>query len=632
MSEGKYIAFALACIIAVSGALMFVSSEREAAIMDELPHIPAGYSYVRFLDYRLNPEHPPLLKALAGVPLLFLDLNFPTTHKSWAEDINGQWDAGTEFLYRSGNDADIVISLARIAPMLLTLLMIVLTYLFAKEVVGKRWALVPALLFGLSPTVLAHGHYVTTDIAAAFGTLLATYAFTSLLLAPSWKKTVWAGLALGVAELMKFSNALLVPFFLFLALALTLADWVEHRKAGEERFPRRKWKMYLATFFGTCFVALALIYVVYFLFTLNYPPDLQARDTAFILESFPHRWAIDAVVEISDNPLLKPLAQYLLGFFMVLQRAAGGNTGYFLGEVSASGWPHYFPVVFFLKETIPTLIFVIIAAIFGFASALRRPERGYFRKFIDYVDIHFHEFAMMLFIFIYWGWTLKSNLNIGVRHLIPTIPFIYILATAAMKKLVESKTEGLQGRRLTYLSERIVAPLFKWRTGRAVIKYAGLGLILVWFLVETAFAFPHFISYFNQFGGGKYGGYRYVTDSNYDWGQDMKRLQNWVKENEVKKIAVDYFGGGNPEYFLGEAYVPWSSGKGNPADEDIEWLAVSVNTLASAMAKTAPEFSRNSSDEYAFLRTKKIGFEEGMNAIPSPDARAGTSIFIYKVK
>ena len=112
----------------------------------------------------------------------------------------------------------------------------------------------------------------------------------------------------------------------------------------------------------------------------------------------------------------------------------------------------------------------------------------------------------------------------------------------------------------------------------------------------------------------------------------MKRLGEWAKENGVERIAVDYFGGGNPEHYLGPAAVPWNSEKGNPADEDIEWLAVSVNTLASAMAKPASGFQRDPSGEYAFLRARNADFKEGMYAVPEPDARAGTSIFIFQVK
>ena len=85
-------------------------------------------------------------------------------------------------------------------------------------------------------------------------------------------------------------------------------------------------------------------------------------------------------------------------------------------------------------------------------------------------------------------------------------------------------------------------------------------------MLETFFAAPYFLSYFNEFGGGVQGGYHFVTDSNYDWGQDLFRLQSWVNtQPQVDKIAVDYFGGGDPEYYLPGKAVGWSSSMGNPS-------------------------------------------------------------------
>jgi len=96
-------------IVVVSGILMFSSSRQESAIMDELAHIPAGYSYVKLFDSRLNPEHPPLVKILAGLPLTFQNLKFPTESYAWNNEVNSQWTLGTQFLYESGNDADKII-------------------------------------------------------------------------------------------------------------------------------------------------------------------------------------------------------------------------------------------------------------------------------------------------------------------------------------------------------------------------------------------------------------------------------------------------------------------------------------------------------------------------------------------
>ena len=155
------------------------------------------------------------------------------------------------------------------------------------------------------------------------------------------------------------------------------------------------------------------------------------------------------------------------------------------------------------------------------------------------------------------------------------------------------------------------------------IKAAILAAVLVWYLVSSLIAYPHFLSYYNLITGGTSFGYKYVTDSNYDWGQDLKRLAVWAKENlpPEEKIAVDYFGGSNPKYYLGDQMEYWWSAKGTPVTDGIKWLAISINTVQSAKGKLAANQIRRPEDEYQWL-----------NEPYKPFARAGTSIFIYKLK
>jgi len=79
----KYQTHIVVGILLVMLAISIGTALGDAAIMDEVAHIPAGYTYIKFGDYRLNPEHPPLLKDLAGIPLQFLDVNFPTSESYW---------------------------------------------------------------------------------------------------------------------------------------------------------------------------------------------------------------------------------------------------------------------------------------------------------------------------------------------------------------------------------------------------------------------------------------------------------------------------------------------------------------------------------------------------------------------
>lgn len=162
-----------------------------------------------------------------------------------------------------------------------------------------------------------------------------------------------------------------------------------------------------------------------------------------------------------------------------------------------------------------------------------------------------------------------------------------------------------------------------YATIKTSLKTAIIIILVLWYLTETVIAYPNFISYFNEFAGGKYGGYRYVTDSNYDWGQDLKRLSDFVKTNKIDKIAVNYFGGGDTHYYMPTQAVDWYSAKGNPKYDGINWLAISVNNLQSAIGTPAPGFQINPEDQYQWLTKIKDVYK--------PDYRIGTTIFVYKL-
>jgi hypothetical protein len=630
----------LALIALAAFLLMLNAARTDSAIMDELAHIPAGYGYVHNLDYRLNPEHPPLVKALAMFSVLFLNPNFPTQSDAWQNQVNSQWDMGARFLYQSGNDANAIIRWARLGPMLLTLLVIFFIYLLARGIMGNRWALLPAALFAFSPTVLAHGHYVTTDIGAAFGIIFATYYFLKFVESPSRKYLWYAGLSFGVAQITKFSAPFLVPLFIFLAFVLWLrtvvVDWsTTVRRVKTFFMSALRWLWRLILIFAIGYVC--IVYPIYFLFTINYPVQKQVADTQSILTSFADgppragescrglRCLAELDIWMAKSPVLRPAAEYMLGILMVIQRSDGGNTIYYLGQVAGTGGSSYFPLLFLLKEPIPTLLIVLTALALATWWMLRRDRRGRSRmqRILDYLGVNFAEFSMASFIVLYWGYSLRSPLNIGFRHLMPTIPFIYILAAGVWKKWI-ARFPIPRGP-ITFGS--ILAALKTLFTSS--IKYVVLVVLLFWLLLETIFVAPHFLSYFNEFGGGTANGYRFVTDSNYDWGQDLLRLQSWVTAHpEVDKIAVDYFGGGSPSYYLGGKEVNWWSSRGNPANDGIHWLAVSINTLEGAMQPLAPGQNRKLEDSYAWLTALRPP-KTGMGEVPQPDYRAGTSIFIY---
>src|SRR5262245_41371009 len=210
--------WAATSLLTVMLFLMLDSSREDSLTFDEPAHIAAGYAYLRFRDARLNYEHPPLLKILAAIPLLPLSPDFPLTASAWHEANNGQWETAFLFLYRSGNDPHRLAALARLGPMALTILLGLVLFLWTRQWRGSGSALLTLFLFAFSPTILAHGRLVTTDVAAAFGVTLAGFAFIHFISTPGRRTALLTGLALGIALLCKFSTFLLVPFMAVLTL------------------------------------------------------------------------------------------------------------------------------------------------------------------------------------------------------------------------------------------------------------------------------------------------------------------------------------------------------------------------------------------------------------------------------
>ncbi|MCD6550391.1 glycosyltransferase family 39 protein [bacterium] len=571
----------------------FTSSLGDSTTMDELAHIPAGYSYLIRKDFRINPEHPPLVKDLAALPLLCLGLNFPSeNHPAW-KGINEQWWLGAEFLYHAGNNIEEILFWSRLPMILILVFLGFFLFMWTKELGGNIAGLLVLTIFSFSPTFIAHGRLVTTDVAAALGVVMGSYFWIRFLKNPSWKNILWTGIIFGIVMLFKFSLILLVPFFGIITIIFAFLK-TKSKKPRETIMEIARYTVLalIVMAIGVTFI----IWPVYKLHILNYPPSKQLSDTEYILSSSPMPTMKNICIWMAKNPLLRPLAHYLLGLLMATQRTAAGNTVYFLGMISASGWRYYFPVVYLLKVPLGFHILTLIALCW-IAYLIKKPfwEKPLFR-IENWIQSHFSEFSMIIFILIYWTTSVAGHLNIGVRHILPSFPFIFMLVSLA----------------IVYLINTIPQPKRKY-------VWSIILILLGWIIVSSLSAWPYYISYFNEIGGGIKNGYKYVVDSNYDWGQDMKRLKIWLEKNKINKIYVDYFGGSDAKYYLGDKYRKWE-GTTNPDQfPKGNYLAVSATLLQGGRGFPVHGFNQPTG-YYRWLDKYK------------PIARAGTSIFIYYIK
>jgi hypothetical protein len=275
---------------------------------------------------------------------------------------------------------------------------------------------------------------------------------------------------------------------------------------------------------------------------------------------------------------------------------AGGNTTYFLGEVSNIGWRSYFPIVYLIKIPLAFHILTLIAVLYALWLIKKPFWKDTKKRVMNWLKLHFPEFSMLTFIGLYWLVTIAGNLNIGVRHLLPVFPFTILLVSALT---------------VSWLKK----PYLK-------VKYFALMILILWQAVSVVSIYPHFIAYFNELVGGPSNGYKYVADSNLDWGQDLKRLKKWVDDppagGEINKIYVDYFGGSEPEYHLKEKYAPWWGTQDPNEFPRGNYLAISATFLQGGRGEAIPELPQPS------------GYYRWLNNY-TPVTTIGYSIFVYYI-
>jgi len=287
---------------------------------------------------------------------------------------------------------------------------------WTKELAGNKIALLVLTLFSFSPTFLAHGRLVTTDVAAALGIVMATYFWIKFLKKPTKKNIIFAGLIFGVSMLLKFSIVLVIPLFAIITIVYAFL-----------------WKKSLLKYIGLAFLAgiigMILIWPVYQFHLLNYPAERQLRDSEIILASGGINITESICIWMADKPGLRPYAHYFLGLLMASQRVSGGNTVYFLNQISNMGWWYYFPLIYLLKIPLAFHILTLIALLYVFwLVIIKRPFwQNTFLRIRDWIKNHFTAFSMIIFLAIYWITSITGALNIGVRHILPVFPFTYIL-------------------------------------------------------------------------------------------------------------------------------------------------------------------------------------------------------------
>ena len=356
----------LLALLALQGIVFIAESSQTS---DEAAHLSAGYSYLTRLDFRLNPEHPPLIKELAALPLLPLGLDFPEG-ALW--QMAEEWNIGRIFVHENRLPNDTILFLGRLPVLALSVLLGWVLFRVGRRFFGAAGALLALALWALDPNVVTHSGLVTTDLGIALFIFLAALALHAWIERPTRRGLVLLGLATGAAFAAKYTAFWLPPILAGVAVSALLHD------PGPAAIWRRpRWRRLLtliaaaAPVIGIAFLVLALCY-------------------GFV-----------------------GLPAYLQGLDRTLHHSAVGHRAYLLGEISDTGWWSYFPLAF-LWKTPPGTLLILAAAVVAAVLGARRAARD--------------EVFLLVPIGITLALVTVWKVNIGLRHILVVYPFLFLAA------------------------------------------------------------------------------------------------------------------------------------------------------------------------------------------------------------
>lgn len=484
---------------------------------DECVYGPVGVRMLLKGDMIMNNEHPPLNKILAGLFILPSRPNVETAYSTVRD--NDQWKFGDVFLFQSGNNTAEIMFLSRIPTILLTLIVIISVWLWVGGYLGS-WAAVGAVAsLTLNPNIIANGSLTTNDMhlaVAAWFLFIATFNLLKDKKLPV-SRYIWFGLAIGLVLVAKFSGI----FFIGIAGLIGLVGLIA-RKIGT--------KQILKGIFVTFIVSLAMVWASYMM--IEWRGILGSRTLTVAVP-------LKGDVQIS-NRLAKvavvPFLRYKEGYNVVASHNVIGHNSYLDGKFSMEGFRNFFTKAIWYKT--PTVL--LLMAIIGFIWAVIKKK--WVPLSLGLVGIVFVTLANY------------SHIHIGIRHVLP----VYILFAPLAGYLL--------GEILTYKRNAAVVLL--------------LILMIFWTSYDLYLNTPNGISYFSQISGGWREGYKHLSDSNTDWGQEMPLVADWVKQHPDKKVLIGYPCGEDPKYLGAKNFVRISDSGVKPVCEGLEdnqTLIVSVN-------------------------------------------------------
>jgi 4-amino-4-deoxy-L-arabinose transferase-like glycosyltransferase len=395
------------------------------------------------------------------------------------------------------SNAQTMLAHARIAVTVFVFLLALLVFFAAREMFGDGAALLALLLFVFDPMILANAPLLGTDMGVTCLLFAAVYALYRYVKQPSLLRLSLCALAAALCLASKHSAILLLPILLLLCAAEVLLNR-EAVSAGASSKPARA---RIAVRLGAAWVAIALVSVaalwVFYGFRYAARPDGNqiVPATAVYLQSL-HQPLESRTIAFAEHHHLLP-ESYLYGLTDIMILTNEGRPMFLLGRQYGAGRWFYFPAAFVIKSTIG---FLLLLALLPFARALWRRE---FRREVVF---------LILPPLVYFGMAMTSKMDMGIRHVLPIMPFLVVLAAAGAMALGR-KSRG-----------------WAWAVGVLVALHMGSSL----------WAFPNYLPYSNEIFGGPDKTYRVLAGANTGWSGGLKALHASIESRHITQCWFAY--------------------------------------------------------------------------------------------
>jgi hypothetical protein len=475
-----------------------VAAVKDSVTIDEFVGLPVGLYTLQVVDFRSESMNPPFFRSFAALPLLL----GPRAPRIPPMNEPNDWAMGYAFMNEYAATYQALFVPARCMVIFAAIFLGAMVFSWASSLYGGRAGFIALTLFVFSPTILAHSHLITLDVSGAIGWFATSYLTWRLLDLPKISRSLVLGSVMGLAMVLKISGVLLPAVVVVMVIVAALA----------ERWQRRRFLRLLGYAGLAQLLALAILNGLY-RFEGSWRP---IGEMAFASHKLVHlsQWLPWLRVPLPE-PYLKSLDVVFLG-------DQPAEPAYFLaGRWSMNGWWYYHLIAFALKTTLPLLL----TGLFATAAWLRGRSQGV----RDYCV-----FIPMLGLFA--ANSIANPLNIGVRHTLPVYPLLAVAASPWLAKPIDQLLSG---------SRTLVARF------AAVLS----ALLLAWHVHSSFSVAPRYLQFFNELAGGPDNGHHWLIDSNIDWGQDLIRLAEYMREANLSSVSLAYFGRVDPAVY-GINYSP----------------------------------------------------------------------------